>query len=524
MAVRRDTMVGVAVLALVAGAYVASVPGVLFVKPDSAVYMSAARSIARGEGYTYNCEPLGKYPPIFPLMLSTVYRKSGENIWRMQCMVARCGVGAIVFAWLLVRARSGVRMAMAVLVLTATCTWYQAHSCAYILAGTPYALFSLAALWLAERAVRVARLGVWLWVLAAAVSIVAAYTHVSGVALIPALVGAALFARGNRRPLRQRLVVAGAVGAACTAAALVWFLSNRDADGAAGYRYHLDTVVPTGLDGVLAMARLRLSDGAATVLSRSHNQVPWGVALGLGLVFLLPGLVKGFRERRSAAEIYLCTYLVLLLFAGGQGGHERYMVPVIPLLFYYAGLSTVIVCRWAARLARAGDPARAGAIAATVLILGVAGNAVVDRVRGKRGASVFRIDERREAQGECSAWKAVGRWIAEAVPEDGAVYVGAGGTESIVHYFSGRRVVSGAGVPPTVAAVAGHICESGADWLFADYRDWSTKRIGPVLERFPECFTLRAEGPLGAFYHIERERLRAAADADERRRPGEGDD
>ncbi len=185
MAVRRETVVAVAVLVLAAGVYIASVPGILFVKPDSAVYMSTARSLARGEGYAYNHARLGKYPPVFPLMLCLVYRSCGQDIRAMQFIVASCGAGALLFAWLLVRARSGARTALAVLALTATCTWFQSHSSAYILAGAPYALFSLAALWLAERAVRAEERLVLHWLLAAGVGAAAILTHVTGVALIP---------------------------------------------------------------------------------------------------------------------------------------------------------------------------------------------------------------------------------------------------------------------------------------------------------------------------------------------------
>ena len=66
----------------------------------------------------------------------------------------------------------------------------------------------------------------------------------------------------------------------------------------------------------------------------------------------------------------------------------------------------------------------------------------VNRVRCKRGASAFRAEEQAEAVEERAVWETVGRRIAEIVPEDKAVYVGAGGTEGIAHFFTERRIVT----------------------------------------------------------------------------------
>ncbi|NQT85510.1 glycosyltransferase family 39 protein [bacterium] len=509
MAMRRETTVAVAVLLLVAVFYVASAPGTLFVKPDTAVYMSVARSLARGDGYAYNGARLGKYPPVFPLMLSAVYRTAGENVRAMQIVVALCGVGAIAMAWLLVRARSGARMAMAVLVLTATCTWFQSHSSAYVLAGAPYALFSIAALWLTERAVRAEGFAVWRWLGVAAVGVVAIATHVTGVALIPALVWAALFTRGQTHTARRRLVAAALVGAICTAAALFWILSNQAVEGTAGYSRHIETVVPDDLGGFVTLARLRLTESVSAVLSRSHKQVRWSLALGVIVLFLLPGLVKAFREHRSATEVYTCAYIGLLLVAGGEGGHERYMVPIVPLLFYYGCLSAPIVCGWAARLARSQSPEKAARIAAVVLAMAVTGHAVVNRIRCKRGASAFRADSQAEAVEERAAWEAMGQWVAADVPADAPLYVGAGGTVAIAHYFTERRIIPCIGVDPVVADVVRHMAKSDAGFLLADHRKWSEPRLAPVLAEFPDCFTLLHENEACALYRIHKDRLGA---------------
>ena len=358
---------------------------------------------------------------------------------------------------------------------------------------------------------------IWRWLLAAAAGVLAIYTHVIGVALIPAIVYAALFARGQSHAARCRVIAAGLAGGICTAAALVWVVPNRAVEGTAGYTRHLETVVPQTLGDLLELARLRLVESVSTHLSRSHNQVRWPVALVAVALLLAPGLVKGFRERRSAAEVYVCAYLALLLVAGGQGGYERYMVPLVPLLFYYGCLSVALVCTWAARRLGRKDSESEARIVVLILALAVVSHGVVNRVRCKRGASAFRADERAEAVQERKAWEELARWVEDAVPADDPLYVGAGGTLPIVHFFTERRTMACLGVEPNAPDVLRHLAGSGARFLVLDDRPWSVKRLGPVLEEFPACFVLLHENEHCSLYGTHKDKLDAAV----ARLPGE---
>ena len=151
---RRGTVVVALVFALLAALFIAQVPGVLLVNPDSAVYMGLGRSLARGEGYRFNFQPYAKYPPGYPLLLAAVYATAGESVWAMQALTALCGVGALAAAYALVKPRAGRWPALGVAVLTAACSWFQAHACVTIRADVPYAMLALATLWAAERQIR----------------------------------------------------------------------------------------------------------------------------------------------------------------------------------------------------------------------------------------------------------------------------------------------------------------------------------------------------------------------------------
>ena len=93
---RRWKLLVWALLVALVVAYVGSVPGQLFPKPDTMVYLGLARSLANGDGYTFNLEPYGKYPPVFPALL--VAGNALGGVWGMQALVALCGVGALVAA------------------------------------------------------------------------------------------------------------------------------------------------------------------------------------------------------------------------------------------------------------------------------------------------------------------------------------------------------------------------------------------------------------------------------------------
>ena len=503
----------VAVFLLIAVLFVVSVPGVLFIKPDTAIYMGLGRSLGSGEGYRFNGAPYGKYPPVFPLMLAAVYATAGESIWLMQAVGALCGAGAIAAAFALVRGRSGSCAAWWVVALTASCTWFQSHSSGYVLSGAPYALWSLLAIWLAERATRSAKASLWHWLPVAACAALAISTHLAGAALIPALAGGVLLARGRKR----QLAGAALVVVLCSAVAAFWLTRSRTPDDTTSYSQHLSNVVPAGANAYTEVLALRVREYVSTPLSMSHNQVkhPWAlIAFGL---FLLPGLVKGLVAFRGCAELYFCAYFAVLAVAGGLGGHERYVVPVLPLVFYYGVLSVRVVL--GAASAGRELPRWAG-VAAVVVGVAVVGYGAANRVKGKRGARVFRGKKQTEAAERVATWQRAGQWADRHVGQDETLFAGCGGSWSIVHFFMGRRTVRCTGTIVSVERVVRSIADSDADFLVADSREWTKKRLPPVLAAYPECFTqLESHGEECALYRIDKARLRELV----AQRPGTGE-
>ncbi len=504
---RRWTLRVLAVFLAIAVAYVASVPGQLYLKPDSMVYLGLARSLARGDGYTFNLEAYGKYPPVFPLMLAAVHGLAGEaaRIRVMQTLVALAGVGALAAAYFLVRARAGVRVALAVVVMSAASTWFWAHSSVCLLAEVPYALFSLLALWAAERAIRAGEFSVRRWVLAGVLAAVALLTHGVGVALLPALVCGALFAKARGRSRGQRALAAVLVGTLALACTVGWWAHGRGLSGMSGYSLHVAEKAEE-LDRTLDKLRLRLREYTAAPLSLSYKRVSGTAGAAAFLLLFLPGLVEGFRRYRSCTEFYLCGHFVVSALLGGQTGHERYVVPVVPLLFYYGCLSVRSVTGWVAselelrRRLRGEDsavPARWPQWAVAAVMILVVAYGLVYRVRGKRGGRPFSPKERAKKARLLAAWQEAGQWAKENMGEGEKVCAGSGGSWCFAHYFTERHVDAPLTDDITVRQMVAQLVAWNSGFVLADQRPLTRLRLWPTLEARPQCFEELAKfGPL----------------------------
>ena len=518
---RKTTALVAVVFLAIAIAYAVSISSVWRVHGDGAVYLGLGRSLATGHGYTFNHTTYGKYPPVYPLLLSLVFATAGMHIAAMQAIGALCGLGASLAVYALVVPRSGRRPALAVAVLTATCTWVWVYSCVHILPTVPFTCASLAALWYAERQTRAPRLRYGRWLVATALVGVAIYTHLCGVALVPAVAAGALFARGRTWPWRDRLLAAAIVvlvGGAVTG----YWLSRaryagkalaahsphaRKADDApyqfSGYTYRglLRGESRRTMANPMYKLRLRVREWAATPLSLPYGDVSfaWGLVV-LGLL-LVPGLVWGFRRFCGAAEFYTCALFGVLYFHGGTGGYERYAVRAVPLLLYFGALSlralgvvggkVLGVSRgpwrrlWLPRLGRG------------VLVLAfvaLLGNSVYSRIRCRNGAGGFGKKDRARREKELRVWTLAAEWVEELVPEGAKLYTGGGGDWATIHLLTGRYVGKRSSIASDRQILAGMLAW-GADHVLADRRSGKTRGLFALIESHPECFEkLRAWG------------------------------
>jgi hypothetical protein len=514
----RGAKIGVTVVLLaVAGLYLNALPDASALNPDSAVYMGLGRSLARGRGYTFNYEPYGKYPPVLPVMLAGVYATVGENLRALQGLVALCGVGAVIAAFALVRPRAGTAPALGVAVLTALCTWFQGHSLLVVRADVPYAMFSLLALWYAERRLRAPRVSIPRWGIVALLVALAIGTHLHGVALVPAILAAVVLTPGQSAPLRKRILAAGAVTVLCGALAAAWVLRGWEGFHMASYRTLLKTSFSRSPEVLLLRLKLRLLEWAGTPLNIPHHLMPLVGAIAVLGLLVLPGLVRRFRRPRSAAEFYIVSYFLVSAIAGGWGGHERYVIPVVPLLLYYGYESLKLyadaLVSWRQRrLAAHGHETQVvgGCMRRVILVvpfLVLLFEGIDAHVRAQYGLEKLDWGRQDAVAQRVKGWLKMRDWVAEHTEPDAVFYPSSGRTWAIAHYFLERRMadVWSSHMGKRLLEV---LLESDATYFIRElHHGVSPERFHSIAAPWPQVLT-KLEGHKEAFvYRVNREAI-----------------
>ncbi len=99
---RAATLLLALFLAVLAAAlFLAPGRGYWVVDPDSAAYVGLARSLAAGDGYTFQGEPHAKFPPGFPFYLSLAVRVTGrpDCYAAMRDLVCLAGLATVLLAY-----------------------------------------------------------------------------------------------------------------------------------------------------------------------------------------------------------------------------------------------------------------------------------------------------------------------------------------------------------------------------------------------------------------------------------------
>jgi hypothetical protein len=344
---------------------------------DNAAYITLARSLLEHGSYTELWEPgeppHTKYPPVFPAVLAAAMAL-GLTPWvQLKLVVLSFSASAVALSFLWLRARRRATMALAVGVLLAIAPGVLREG-RWILSDVPFWAFTMAALWSFERL----RPHDWKrFGLGAAAVVLAYFTRSAGLPLVLAALGWLAW----RRLWPQLAVLAGCVGLP----ALLWWLRTR-AYGPAGYVsefWLVDPYLPAL--GTVGAADLlaRMAENAQKYATQHLPILLTGAtgfivgAVGVLICALaLYGWVARARRPR-AAELFLPLYLGLILLWPAVWSGERFLLPALPALLYYAaeGLTRLV------RRALPGHTLEAGlAAAALLLFLAVPGVVTASRV------------------------------------------------------------------------------------------------------------------------------------------------
>jgi hypothetical protein len=354
----RDCLVAAALAVLVLSAGLTRMaPSVCGVYHDDAIYVSTAQALAGGDGYRLTGvpgEPLQtKFPFLYPAALAAVcalWRNFPDNILAMQIFTLICGAAAVAFGYLyLVRfgyCRRGVAAAGGVICATGS---FFLYFCVQTMAGMPFALLTIAALWALERHLEHPRTSRWAQFRLGLLLALPFLCRMIGVVFI--LSSVAVLYR-SRRPMRWCL--AGALTAALPW--ILWSLIGRGIwernpiDG-----YYTDYVGCWSSTGIDMIGRV-FSWNALMVARGSGRFTCEGLAaatkplldpelrtLILVCVGAIPWLmmVRPLRQGRALPCAMAAYLLIMLLWSWPP---QRFLVPILPFITTYlmAGLSALL--------------------------------------------------------------------------------------------------------------------------------------------------------------------------------------
>jgi len=385
---------------------------------DNAAYITLARSLLERQAYLSLYEPGApphtQYPPVFPGLLALGMVLGLKPFAGLKFLISLMSAAAVTFSflWILRRRRPVLALGAGAILAVSPGVLELAH---WVLSDVPFWFFTMLALWGFERARPGQRAH---WAAAIAATVLAYFTRSAG---LPLLLGAVVWLAWRRK--WKPLAVLGGVALPL---AFLWWL-RAQGQGGVDYVSQFWFVNPyqpeLGRIGVTDLFA-RASENAARYI-RLH--LPILLTGRTHAMALLPGLGVtalalfgwAMRLRRPAlAELFLPLYIGLLLIWPAVWSGERFLLPALPVLLYFAGDGLVRI----AQRVRRGSAFRAG-LAVTVLLLLAMVPAQVDAIRASGTCTLeFRAGERFPCLPPAwRDWFSVAEWSRTALPQEAVV-------------------------------------------------------------------------------------------------------
>ena len=340
------------------------------VQYDDSIYVTSAKALATGQGYRIISLPYEpaetKYPPLYPLLLSLVWRSYStfpENLIPMMLLSVLATIGFLAVTWRYLVNQHYAGRWTAVIVITLTAVNARTVILATsVVSEMVYAALSVAALLLAERYERERKD----WIFGAGVGVViglAFLTRSAGIALLLAVAVYFIIRRQWRRGLLPI-----AVGGAFVIGWLVWSYLNKTTVEGVNVAYY--TSYLRDFDEVLnSLQAIRNESKLAILLSIVLRNIVGFVLVsvpiclglpyelipyfGFAFLFIVTGFVrlssKGFR----LVQVYVVSYLAFHLI-WPYVTYSRFLMPLLPFLLLFVvtelnRLVTLMRREWSAK-------------------------------------------------------------------------------------------------------------------------------------------------------------------------------
>lgn len=457
---------------------------------DNAAYITLGRSLLERRAFLELWDPATpphtQYPPVFPLILALAMAIGLEPWVQLKAIVMLLGAGAVAFSFLWIRRRGRPLLALGVAVLLAVAPGILTET-HWILSDVPFWFFTVAALWAFERLPPGLHRR---FAFAVGATVLAYFTRSAGLPLaLAALAWLAL-----RRRWQQLAVLAAVLGPL----AFLWWLRART-QGGVDYVGQFLFVNPYSPElGRIGLTDLpaRIGDNGEKYL-RDHlpilltgRNAAWMLWASIAVV-LTAALGWAWRLRRPAVpELFTPMYIGLLLVWPAVWSGERFLLPFIPLLLFYAGWFVVKAGRWANP--RAG-PVAAAALLAAAVIAALPALSIQVRV-GSQCTLAYRLGDRYPClPPEWSDFFGVAEWTRLALP-DSAVVISR--KPRLFYVLSGHpgRIYPFTERPGAFFAAAD---SARAHHLVFDFLDRPTQAyVRPVLLARPAAFCILFSSPI----------------------------
>jgi hypothetical protein len=311
--------------------------------PDSALYVGLGESLAAGRGYVFNGATNVHAFPVFPLLLAPFLHLFGRDFAALNLLVRIFVVGSVPLVFLVLARRSHPRTALPLLAATAgvlSPAYFEWGT--FLLTEPLFFLLSFALLLLLDTQSE-SRGGSRARIVGIAVLTVLTYaTRPIAIAAPAAWWVLSAWGRWRRRsPDRARELIRSSIVMALMAlcALTTWLIQRVVGE----YGYATEFAEHAGawrVDDVGEWFR-RAGVETAYIFFTTRAASPW---LGLApAVFVVIGWAGAARRGVRLLDIYLLFYLLVL--AATPYFQDRYLAPVVPLLFYYSFSGVESLCR-----------------------------------------------------------------------------------------------------------------------------------------------------------------------------------
>jgi hypothetical protein len=314
---------------------------------EDGAYAALAQALATGQGYAdvwlADAPAETKYPFLFPLMLSPLYLVCGFNFFVFKYCILFSGLAGLFLGFLLLRRHEAAPAFWAV-VASALSVSFGTYS-RMIFPEIPFMAFMLAALIFGRRYCAQEKIVSLDGFLAFALITCAYFTRSIGICLLPALACGILLEK-NGMPAGRRLAKASAACAVFLLPVLLWGVyAHAMSPGGGSYFRELlsdpygDPSAPVTLGGLFI-----------SILKNVYAYVFYAVPQTIsGFVFtrrsiaaavltaaVAAGFAVSWRNKASLMHYFVLFYMaVLAVWPWSKISGTRFIVPLVPLLFYF---------------------------------------------------------------------------------------------------------------------------------------------------------------------------------------------